>query len=52
VIERRGGARFLLETLSAVSVRRKRCGQNFDGYIASQAGIAGAINFAHASRAD
>ena len=52
MIERSDGASLLLETPQAVGIGGERGGQNFDGDIASQTLIAGAINLAHAARAD
>ena len=51
MIERRSGARLALETFPR-SFRCKGLRQNFDGYFASQPGVASAIHFAHASFAD
>ncbi len=44
-------ASFLLEAAQAVGIRRKPGGKNFDGNVASQAVVAGAINLSHASSA-
>ena len=46
------GSGFEFEAPQAVLVRGQRAGQDFDGYVALQAGIAGAIDFAHPAGAD
>ena len=48
VVEGAGGPRFLLEAAQAVGVVRHLPGQDFDGDVAVQAGIASPIYLAHA----
>ena len=52
MIERGDGAGFLLETPQAVGIGGEGGGQNLDGDVASQALIAGAVNFAHSASSD
>lgn len=52
VIQRRGGARFLLEAAQSVGISRECRRQNFDRDIAHEPRIARSIDFAHAARAD
>jgi len=47
-----GGASFLGEALQAVRIGGETRGENLDGDIAIQAGVAGAVDFAHAASAD
>src|ERR1700681_2736335 len=51
MIERRSGARFALEAFPR-GIRRKRLGQHFNGDVAIQPRVAGAIYLAHAAFAD
>ncbi len=51
MVQRRRGAGFLREALQAFGIGGKGCRENFDGDVAVQAGIAGAVDFAHAARA-
>jgi hypothetical protein len=46
------GASLQLESAEAIWVASQRFGENFDGYFAAQASVAGAIHLAHAARAD
>ena len=52
VVERRHRPRLLLKAMQAVSFAGERCRKNFEGHIASQAGIRRAINFSHAACAN
>ena len=52
MVQRSGGESFLLKTAQAVGIKRKRLRQNFDRHFAFEARVAGAINLAHASRAE
>jgi hypothetical protein len=52
MVERRKRVRFASEPHQSVGIRGKRGGQNLDGDVAVQAGIAGPEHFAHAARAD
>ena len=49
VVEGGRGAGFLREALQAVGVGGKRRGQNLDGDVALQAGVAGAVHLAHST---
>jgi hypothetical protein len=49
MIESAGGAGFLLEALQAARVGGEKGRENFDGDLATQARIASAIDFAHAT---
>ena len=49
MIEGTGGAGFLLEALQAARIGGERGGENLDCDLATQARIAGAIHFAHAT---
>src|SRR4029077_9693265 len=49
MIERRGGARFLLEAVHALAVRSKRREDNLDRDVARETRIARAIDLAHAA---
>src|SRR5579863_5966730 len=51
MVQGRGCARFLGEALQAFGIGGERCGQNLDGDVAAEAGVAGTVDFAHASRA-
>jgi hypothetical protein len=51
VAEAGDGARFALEALLRLWGIRQLFGENFDGHGAVQAGILGAIDFAHPPRA-
>ena len=46
------GSGFEFEASQAILIRGQRAGQDFYGYVALQARIAGAIDFAHAAGAD
>ena len=52
MVQRGGGARFLLEALQALGVGRERRGQDLDGDVAPEPRIARAIDLAHPARAD
>ena len=52
MIEHACGARFLLESLQTLLVAERHRGQNFDGHIAAEASVGGAINRAHTPLAD
>ena len=52
MVQGSGGAGFLGETLQAVLVSGERGGQNLDGDGAVEAGVAGAIDFAHSAGSD
>jgi hypothetical protein len=52
MIQRGYGTRLLLEATQAIGVGGEGSRQNLDGDIASQAEIAGAIDFAHSAGAD
>ena len=52
VVKRRGRARFLLETFSAIGVAGDTLRQDFHGDVPPKPGVARAIDLAHASRAD
>ena len=47
-----GGARFLLESVEAIDIGRKRDGQHFDRDVASQSRIARPVDLAHAAGFD
>jgi len=47
-----GGQRFLFESAQAVGVAGKSLRQNFDGYFAFKAGVAGAVDLTHPARAE
>jgi hypothetical protein len=49
MIERRDGLRLLLESAQSLRIARERCGQNFDGDIPVETGVARAIHLAHAA---
>ena len=51
MIQRGHGSGFLFETPQAVAVAGQRIRKDFDGDVALEARITGAVNFAHASRA-
>src|ERR1035441_7965828 len=51
MIQRRDRARFLLEAPQPVGITRKRLRQNFDGYLAVEARVAGTIHLSHAAGA-
>ena len=50
MVERGGGTSFLREALQAVGVGGERCRKNLDGDVAVEAGVAGAVDFAHPAR--
>ena len=52
MVQRRGGARFLLEPPVQVRIGGESCGENFEGDVASEARIARAIDLAHAAGTD
>ena len=52
IVQRRDGAGFLLEALARFGIGRQRAGQDLDGHRAIQPGVTGAVNLAHAARAD
>ena len=52
MIERGDGAGFLLETAQAIGIGGEGGRKNFDGDIASETLIAGAVNLAHSASAD
>ena len=49
MIQRRGGARLLLEALESIRIERARGGQDLDGDVASQPRIARAVDLSHAA---
>src|SRR5580765_348486 len=52
MIEGRGGARFLLEAVQPVGVRRELSRENFDRHVTIESPVARAIDFAHAALAE
>jgi hypothetical protein len=52
MVERRRGARFLLEARQALDIGRIVVRQHFDGHVAPEPRIAGAIDLAHPTGAD
>jgi hypothetical protein len=50
--KRRGGAGFLFEARQARGVGTERLGEDLDRHLPAKTGVAGAIHFAHPSRAD
>ena len=52
MVQRRGGAGFLLESMEAVGVGGERDGQDLDRHVTTQPRIARAIDLAHAAGAD
>jgi len=52
VVDARQQLRFAFEARHAPGVRGKSLGQHFDGDVAIQLGVAGAIYLSHAARAD
>src|ERR1700722_2048770 len=51
MIQRGSGESFLLEAAHAIGVERKRRWQDFNGNVASKAGISGPIHLAHSASA-
>ena len=51
MVQRCGGAGFLLEAAQAVGVRGQRFGQDLDGDFAVEPGVVGAVDFAHSTSA-
>ena len=49
MIQRGSGTGLLLEAAETFRIAGEGCGQDFDGYVARQPGIAGAVDFAHAA---
>jgi len=49
MVQRRQHLRFAGESRHAVGVLRERFGDDFDGHVAAQLGIGGAVHFAHAA---
>ena len=52
MVQRRGGARLLLEALAALGVGRELRREDLDRDVAAEAGVAGAIDLSHPARAD
>ncbi len=52
VVEGRGRARLLLESLAPVGVGRELGRQHLDGHLAAEARVSRSVDFSHASRAD
>src|ERR1700733_2853633 len=52
MIQRGYGASFLLEATEAVGIFRESFREDFDGYVAAEAGVLCAEYFAHSARAD
>src|SRR5208283_4359622 len=52
MVERRDRARFLLKTAQAVGVFGQSLGQNLDGDVAAESGVARAVHFAHPARSE
>ncbi len=52
VIERGGRERFLFEAAQAIGVSRDRGRQHFDGDVAAQPRVVGAVHLAHTARTD
>jgi hypothetical protein len=52
MVQRGGGARFLLESLEAIHISRKCDRQHFDRDVASQPRVARSVDLAHAAAAD
>ena len=52
IVQRRDDAGFLLEALARFRIGRQRAGQDLDGHRAIQPGVTGAVDLAHAARAD
>ena len=49
MVQRPGGASFLLETTEPIRIGRKRRRENLDGDVAAEAFVPGAIHLAHAA---
>ena len=52
IVQRGNDARLLLEALARFGIGGECAGQNLDGHRAIEPGVAGAIDLAHAARAD
>ena len=52
MVQRRGGAGFLLESTEAIDVGRERRGQDFDRDVTSEPRIARTVDLAHAAGAE
>ena len=52
IVQRRDDAGFLLEALARFRIGRQRAGQDLDGDRAIEPGVTGAVDLAHAARAD
>ncbi len=52
MVEHARGARLLLEAPQAVGVSSKGRRKNFNGYLAPQARVAGAVDFPHPTRTE
>lgn len=51
MVERGEDLRFALKSLETIRGLGKIIGQNFDGYVAAEAGVFGAVDFAHSAGA-
>jgi hypothetical protein len=51
MVQRGGGAGFLLESTQPTGIGSKRRGHDFDGDLASETRVAGMIHFAHSAAA-
>ena len=51
MVQRGSSLGFLLKAAETLVIARPVFGQDFDGYVALQRGVAGTINFAHSTRA-
>lgn len=47
MVQRRCGARLLFEPLQPFGIGRQAGGQDFDGYVAAETRVAGAIDLSH-----
>ena len=52
MVQRRGRAGFLLESMEAIGVGRKRRRQHFDGDVATEPCVARLVDLAHAAGAE
>ena len=52
MVERAGGPRLLLEAAQALGVGGERGGQHLDRDVAAEPRVAGAVDLAHAARAE
>ena len=52
MIQRRGGARLLLESMEAIGIGRDGRGQDLDGHVTPEPCVARAVHLAHAAGAE